>query len=151
MGAGAAEPNSEPVRESAELRPPLGDARDDLGEGVTPARPDLDFRGDQLTDEMLLELGALGESLELLEAVRQRERLRVEDRELLLDGDGEVLRRFELLTRLLQQDAVVVSHPGSLLKGLQQPVRHGRPAPALDRGSPRSGGQRRAFSTRQGQ
>jgi hypothetical protein len=44
-----------------------------------------------------LELGALRGCFQLLEAVRQRERLRVEDRELLLDGDREVGRRLELL------------------------------------------------------
>ena len=145
MGAGAAEPDSESVRERAELRPPLGDARDHVGEGVTPARPDLDLGRDQLADKVLLELGALGES----PAPRSGSSAQASpDRESRTPPRRrrEVLRRLELLTRLLQQDAVVVSHPGSLLKGLQQPVRHGRPAPALDRGSPRGGRQLGSFS-----
>ena len=52
---------------------------------------------------MRLELGALRSGLEVLEAVRQRQGLGVEDRELLLDGDREVLRRLVLFAGLLEQ------------------------------------------------
>ena len=48
---------------------------------------------------MLLEGRAARRSLDVLEPVREVERLRVEDRELLLDGDREVGRGLELLAR----------------------------------------------------
>ena len=48
---------------------------------------------------MLLELRARGRRLELLEPVGELERVGIEERELLLDGDGEVSRGVERLAR----------------------------------------------------
>ena len=59
-----------------------------LGERLAAAGADLDLGGDQLADEVRLELGAAGRGLQLLEAVDEPERHRVEDGELLLDRDA---------------------------------------------------------------
>ena len=57
--------------------------------------------------------------LHLLEAVRQVERVRVEERELLLDRDREVRRVLELLARerdlLVRREPLLVAHGGSNL------------------------------------
>ena len=94
-----AEGHAQLVGELPQLGPPLGDSRHDLGERLAPAGPDLDLGRDQLPDEMRLELGALRGGLEVLEAVRQRESLGVDDRELLLDRNREILRRLVFLAR----------------------------------------------------
>ena len=52
---------------------------------------------------MRLELRAHRGRLELLEAVDEPKRLRVEERELLLDGDCEILAVLEALPRLRNQ------------------------------------------------
>ena len=75
---------------------------------------DLDLGRDELADEVLLERRAARGRLDVLEAVREVERLRVEDRELLLDRDREVGRGLELLARLRDQlvrrEALLVAH-----------------------------------------
>src|SRR5213592_3165206 len=81
-------------------------------EGLAATSAHLDLGRDQLADEMRLQLGALRGRLELLEAVGERERRRVEDRELLLDRDREVRRGLVLLAAEPQllvatQDALV--------------------------------------------
>ena len=96
---GGAEGDSELLGERGQLRASLGQSNGDLGEGVATARADFDLGCDQLADEVLFELRPLGGRLQLLEAIRERQRLRVEDRELLLDGDGEIVGRLVLLTR----------------------------------------------------
>ena len=92
MGSRAAELDAEVVGQLAQLGAPLRHERRGLGEGLAAAGPDLDFGRDQLTDDVRLEVRSLGGSLQLLEAVRERERVRIEDRELLLDRDREVGR-----------------------------------------------------------
>jgi hypothetical protein len=92
---GPAEQDAELVGERAELLAPLAHPRRRLGEALTAAGADLDLRRDQLADEMLLELRPARGGLQLLEAVRQRQRLGIEDRELLLDCDVEILGRLE--------------------------------------------------------
>ena len=139
--AGRAESEAEPVRELLQLGAALRDQGGHVGEGLAAACSDLDLRRDQLTDEVRLELGALGGGLQLLEAVRQREALRVEDRELLLDRNREVGRRLEVLAAEPQlfvatQDALL-GHGERLVKRLEQPPRDARPAPALDDRAPR--------------
>jgi hypothetical protein len=66
------------------------DLRGRLGKALTATGSDLDLRSDQLADQVLFERGSLSRGLELLEAVRERERLGVEDSELLFDGEREV-------------------------------------------------------------
>ncbi len=72
----------------------------------------------------------------ILEAVREAEGLRVEDCELLLDGDRQVLRGLVLLageTELIRRcEALGVSQGRTtLVEGLQQPFRDAAPAPAF--------------------
>src|SRR4029077_4769218 len=83
--------------------------------------------------------------MQLLKAVRQRERLGVEDGDLLLDGDGEIGRLLELLfgegELLLGVEALRVSHPTTLVKGTQQPFGDAAPAPAVHGGRASGAGQ----------
>ena len=92
---------------------PLGDLRElraarahplrRLREGLAPAGPHLRLGRDQLADEVVVD-GAPGRgSLHVLEAVDQRERLRVEERELLLDRDRQIGAALEGRARLLEQ------------------------------------------------
>src|SRR6266536_2222175 len=78
------ETDAEAVRERTQLRPALAQSVDRLGEGVATAGAHLDLGCDQLADEVRLELRAPRGPLELLEAVDEAERRRVEQRELLL-------------------------------------------------------------------
>src|SRR5207244_538819 len=124
-----------------ELPAALADPARGLGEGLAAAGAHLDLRGDQLADEVELELGAARRGLELLEAVGQGQRLRVEDGELLLDGDGEVLPALELLTGepelLLVGQFLSLAHVATLVKGLEQAGGDARPEPALHGDTPR--------------
>src|SRR5439155_21542508 len=89
-------------------------------------------------DEVRLEVGAGGRGLQLLEAVRQRERLGIEDRELLLDRDREVRRRLVLLAsapELLRPAENLVRHGERLVERLEQAFCDSGPTPALDHGS----------------
>src|SRR6185503_3934875 len=88
--AGRGEGDSPRLDELPELLPALAEERSRVGEGVAAAGADLDLRRNQLADEMRLELGSPRRFLELLEAVDEAERLRVDQRELLLDGDREI-------------------------------------------------------------
>src|SRR5581483_7740514 len=90
VGAGGAELEPELAREGLELPAPSRHTRRRLGEVRALPRPHLRLRGDQLPDQVVVDLGAGGRGLQLLEPVDEVERLRVEQRELLLDGDGEV-------------------------------------------------------------
>ena len=98
----------------AELLPPLAEQRRGVGERVAAAGADLDLGGDQLADEVRLELRSQRGFLELLEAVDEAERLGVEERELLLDGDREVGDGVERLARarehLLVADPLLLAH-----------------------------------------
>ena len=95
-------PRVEPQRldEGGELGAPLGERRRDVGERLLLAGLHLDLGRDQLADEVRLERRALRGGLHLLEAVHEVERRGVEERELLLDRDGEVLGGVEALARL---------------------------------------------------
>jgi len=85
-------------------------------ERLAAARLGLGLRGDQLADEVRVELGAGGRGLQILEAVDEVARLRVEKRELLLDREREVLRRLELLPglpeHLRRSELLLVAHRG---------------------------------------
>jgi len=114
MGADGSERDADPGRELVELRPALADLCGSLGEALAATGADLDLGGDQLSDEVVLERGTLRRGLKLLEAVREGERLWVEDGELLLDRDGEVLPVFEglvrLANRLVGAESLCVAH-----------------------------------------
>ena len=87
--AGRAERDPARLDERPELFAALAEERSRVGERVAAAGADLDLGRDQLADEMRLELGApaplaWSSSKRFVEA----ERLRVEQRELLLDGNA---------------------------------------------------------------
>ena len=111
---GRAEEEPHRLDERLELRAPLGHGGGNVGERLLLARPHLHLGGDQLADEVLLERRPARGRLDVLEAVREIERLRIEDRELLLDGDREVGRRLEpsarLRDQLVRRDALLVAH-----------------------------------------
>ena len=115
MRAGGAELEPQPVDEGPELIPARAEERRGVAEALAATRLDLDLRGDQLAHEVLLELGAAGCRLQLLETVDEVERGRVEERELLLHGDREVGARVERLAGdaelLLGAEALLVAHP----------------------------------------
>ena len=75
---------------------------------------DLDLGGDQLADEVRLEHRALRGGLHVLEPVDEPERCRIEQRELLLDRDGEVGAGLEALAGLGEElfvpDPLLVAH-----------------------------------------
>jgi hypothetical protein len=118
VGSGGAEQEAHRLDERLQLPAALGHRAGHVGEGLLPPRPDLDLGSDQLADEMLLESGSARSGLHVLEPIREVERRRVEDGELLLDGDGEVRRRLEpsarLRDQLVRRDALFVTHGGAL-------------------------------------
>src|ERR687897_112729 len=75
---------------------------------------DLDLGGDELSDDVALELSSLRGPEKLLETVHETVRLGIEDGELLLDRDREIGRRLELLAGetdlLLRAQALLFSH-----------------------------------------
>ena len=94
----AAEREAHPIDQREEPVAAVRWSGDRLGEALGPAGADLDLGGDQLAG------GGLGQHLvllagrvDVLEAVRELERLRVEDRELLLEADREIGRGLESL------------------------------------------------------
>src|SRR6266508_4549760 len=111
VSARGAELGAERIGQRHELPTTLPHAGRGLGERLAAAGSDLDLRRDQLTDQVLLELGALCGRPELLEAVDERQRRRIEDRDLLLDCDGQIVGRLVLLTR--EPDLLL---PGELLR-----------------------------------
>src|SRR5262249_10075595 len=82
---GRAQFDAESVSESPELGPSLADPGRGLREGRASSGTDLDLGRDQLADQMRLELGAPRPLLELPETIHERERVRAEGRELVLD------------------------------------------------------------------
>ena len=91
--------------------------------------------------------------LHLLEPVDEPERRRVEQRELLLDRDGEVGAALEALARrgeqLLVADPLLVTHARSVVKRFEQAARDSGPAPAVDGGVPGRCAQRCPVGVRQ--
>ena len=67
---------------------------------------------------MLVELTAGGAGLQLLEPVRQLERVGIDERELLLDRDREIRSRFEGFARnanlFLRAESLAVPHLASV-------------------------------------
>ena len=112
------EAEAERIDERAELRAPLAQRARRLGERLAAARADLDLGGDQLADEVRLELGAARRLLHVLEAVDEPERRRIDERELLLDRERQVRPALEGRLRgrqqLLVADSLLVAHGGSL-------------------------------------
>src|SRR6185503_21046589 len=97
--AGRAECEVEPAGELEELSAALGHRRRGLCKGLAAPRTDFDLGRDQLADEVLFDLRPLGSRLEVLKAVDEPEAGRIEDGELLFDGNREVLAVFESLSR----------------------------------------------------
>ena len=94
--AASAEPH--PLDQREEPGAALALALERLGEGLRAARADLDLGGDQLAGRRLgQQLVGLAGGVDVLEAVLELERLRVDDRELLLEADREVGRGLESL------------------------------------------------------
>ena len=114
-----AERQAERLDEREQLRAALGHLRRDLGERLAPPRLHLGLGGDQLADEVGLERCAGGRRLDVLEPVDEVEGDGVEQRELLLDGHGEVGARLELvageLDLLLGAQALSVAHGGTIV------------------------------------
>src|SRR5205807_10309656 len=114
---------------------------------------DLDLGSNELADQVRLELRADGGRLELLEAVRQLEGLRVEEREFLLHRDGEVGRRLEPLPGerdlLVPAETLVVAHAPTVLEGVpaletgerKERIAAGPLAPARVRAAPEVEGE----------
>ena len=90
MRAGRAERDSERVDDGLQLRAALRHRGGDVGERLAAPGLDLDLRRDQLPDDVRLERRSLRSCLNLLEAVDEVERRRVEEGELLLHRDREV-------------------------------------------------------------
>ncbi len=106
--------DADAVGERAQLCAPLAELLGRLGERLAAAGAHLGLRGDQLADEMRLDLRAPRRVLQVLEAVDELEGRRVEQRELLLDGEREVRRRLEGRARrreqLLVADLLLLAH-----------------------------------------
>ena len=89
--------------------------------------------------------------LQLLEAVDEAERLRVEERELLLDGDREIGHRVERLARvrehLLVAELLLLAHAKSLLTLLKRAERAGTPRSSARTCGAASAGRARPATT----
>src|SRR5713226_3797313 len=132
MSAGRREPDSEAVGQLPELRSPFGHSLGRFGEVRATSRLDLDLRRDQLADEVLVELRSRRPSLQLLEPIRQLERVRIEQRELFLHGDREVTSVLESIAcradLLLGSMSLLVTHFTSVNEAI--PPNRGRSARA---------------------
>ena len=156
MRAGCAEREAELARDRCELRAALHDLGRRLGEVGALARADLGLGGDQLADEVRLERRSLRRRLDLLEAVREVERLVVEQGELLFDRNGEVGAVLERRPRggelLLGRKALFLAHGSRRLRDRREQARgHTCPRPAVDGGGARRGADRQAVGVGQGQ
>ena len=114
MRPGGTERDPHRVDERLQLCASLYQSGRNLGKTLATPRSDLDLGGNQLPDEVRLERGAPRRGLYLFEPVDEAERRRVEQRELLLDGDREVGADLEALARrgeqLLITDPLLVTH-----------------------------------------
>jgi hypothetical protein len=114
MSARGAEEQPHRLDERLELSAALGHHAGDVRERLAAPRAHLDLGRDQLPDEMVFECRSPRGSLDVLEAVREVERARVEDRELLLDRNGEVDGGLELrpgaFDLLVWRETLLVAH-----------------------------------------
>src|SRR5262249_33933928 len=122
MCSGRRKRDVEAAGELGQLLTPLDHRAGGLREVVAPARLGLSLGHDQLAAEMLVELGARGRLLQLLEAVRQLQGLGIEERELLFDRDREVAALLERLASrsdlLVRAQTLRVAHGASLSEAL---------------------------------
>ena len=92
----------------------LGDRGGDVGKALDTAGLDLCLGGDQLAGEMSLGRRSGGRRLDVFEPVDEVERDRVEQREFLFHGNGEVGARVEPLARVSEKlicgNALFVAH-----------------------------------------
>ncbi len=142
MRARARQRDPERVRELRQLRPVLREAGHGLGERLGAAGAHLDLRGDQLPREQVRERRVICRRDELLEAVDEAERVRVEQGELLLDRKREVPTGVELLARvpdlLGRGETLLVAH-GAVTLGVAGAARPRSPSSSCARphGAPR--------------
>ena len=94
------------ARQREQRTPPLALAAQRVAEIVADARDDLDLRRDQLTGDVLVQqrIDERRRVAQFLEARGEVERLRVEDRKLLFDPDGQVAGRRENLDGAVEVD-----------------------------------------------
>lgn len=91
VGTGGAEGQAHAADELEQARPALALPGHRLGEALRAAGADLDLGRDQLAGRRLgQQVVLLTGGVDLLEAVLQLQRGRVEDRELLLESDREI-------------------------------------------------------------
>jgi hypothetical protein len=125
MRSSTGQTDVEAIGELGELVTALRHALRRLAEVATATGLDLDLGRDQLADQVLVQLTARGSLFQLLEPVRELERLGIEERELLLDCDGEILPGFKRLTSgtdlLLRTELLLVAHVTSVNEGLSRP------------------------------
>ena len=96
VGAGGGQQGPLLAGHAEQASPGLALSCEGVSQVLAPPRPDLDLRPDQLAGHRLGQHGiALGRVPQLVEALRQRQRVRVEDPELLLDADRVVGRGLE--------------------------------------------------------
>ena len=111
----AAEGDRELARDRVDLPAALSHRGRDLAEPRALARSHLDLGRDQLSDDVRRKVGLDRRRIDVLESVRQLQRLRIEERELLLDGDGQVGPGVERLARLREQllpgNPLLLAHP----------------------------------------
>ena len=114
MRPGAAERELQLARDAVDLGAPLAHRGRGLAEVLAPAGAHLDLGCDQLADDVRCEIGLERRGVELLEAIGERERVRIEQRELLFDGEREVGAGLEVVAALRDQllpgDALLVAH-----------------------------------------
>src|SRR5918994_4536199 len=120
MRSGARQRHTHPVGKLRQLRAAFAHSLRRLPEVLATPRLHLDIGGDQLADEMLVELRAGGGGLQLLEAVRELERLGIEQREFFLDRESEIFPVLEGLVRktdlLIRGQSLLVAHLTSVFE-----------------------------------
>ena len=110
----AAERDLQFTRDAVNLAAPLLHRCGRLAEVLTPPGPHLDLRRDQLADDVRCEIRLERRRVDLFEAIREREGVRIEECELLFDGEREVGAGVEVVAALRDQllpgDALLVAH-----------------------------------------
>src|SRR5919108_3093691 len=142
MRARRGERDAEAAGELEELPATLAHARDRLGPRVALARAHFDLRGDELADQVLLEIAAPGALVKLLEAVDEAERPGIEDGEFLLDGDGEIATVLEPCAGAgdlrFGAELLGLTHRAKVSERLCAPSSRARPRRAVPSGRARS-------------